>query len=89
MRHPYLGSAFELTERSSGEAPWLRGLFCFSFGGLLSCGLGGASISGMKYGVDRLVAGITRQLYLEDADVHFAALDAYDVPDLDPIARED
>ncbi|MCB9632580.1 MAG: NAD(P)/FAD-dependent oxidoreductase [Sandaracinus sp.] len=89
LRHPYLGSAFELTERSSGEAPWLRGLFCFSFGGLLSCGLGGASISGMKYGVDRLVAGITRQLYLEDADVHFAALDAYDVPDLDPIARED
>lgn len=88
LRHPYLGGSFELTERDPGRAPWLQGLFCFSFGGLLSCGLGGASISGMKYGVDRLVAGITRQLYLEDTDQHFAALDAYDVPDLDPTNEE-
>jgi cation diffusion facilitator CzcD-associated flavoprotein CzcO len=85
LRHPYLGPSFELTERREGEAPWLRGLFCFSFGGLLSCGLGGASISGMKYGVDRLVAGITRQLYLEDAETHFRALDAYDVPDIESV----
>ncbi|MBX3251879.1 MAG: NAD(P)/FAD-dependent oxidoreductase [Myxococcales bacterium] len=85
LRHPYLGSSFELTERAPGEAPWLRGIFCFSFGCLVSCGLGGASISGMKYGVDRLVGGITRQLYLEDAERHYAALDAYDVPDLEAV----
>lgn len=81
LRHPYLGPSFELTERTPGDAPWLRGVFNFSFGCLLSNGLGGASISGMKYGIDRLVSGITRQLYLEDADAHLAALDAYDVAD--------
>ncbi|UJR87129.1 NAD(P)-binding domain-containing protein [Sandaracinus amylolyticus] len=81
LRHPYLGPSFELTERTPGEAPWLRGIFNFSFGCLLSNGLGGASISGMKYGIDRLVSGITRQLYVEDAQAHLAALEAYDVAD--------
>jgi FAD-dependent urate hydroxylase len=81
LRHPYLGPCFELTERAPGEAPWVHGIFNFSFGCLLSNGLGGASISGMKYGIDRLVSGITRQLYLEDADLHLEALEAYDQAD--------
>jgi cation diffusion facilitator CzcD-associated flavoprotein CzcO len=76
-RHPYLGPSFEFTERHPGEAPWLRYLHNYTFGCLLSLGFGGASISGMKYSIPRLVSGITGSLFLEDRDAHFDSLCAF------------
>ena len=76
-RHPYLGPNFETLEKTPGDAPYLKHLFNYTFGGLLSLGLGGASISGMKYSVPRLVAGITGQLYREDAEAYFGTLCGY------------
>jgi len=76
-RHPYLGAGFELTERRPGEAPYLRYLHNYTFGGLPSLGFGGASISGMKYSIPRLVAGITGSLFVEDREAHFASLRQY------------
>jgi cation diffusion facilitator CzcD-associated flavoprotein CzcO len=73
-RHPYLGSHFQFTERIAGSAPYLGNLFNFTFGGLLSLGFGGASISGMKYAIARLVHGLTRSLFLEDAEHHYQGL---------------
>jgi cation diffusion facilitator CzcD-associated flavoprotein CzcO len=78
LRHPYLGPGFEFTERIPGSAPHLRTLYNYTFGGLLSLGFGGASISGMKYSIPRLVGGITGSFFLEDRDDHFASLCAYD-----------
>ena len=77
LRHPYLGSYFELTERDPGSAPWLGYLFNYTFGSLLSLGFGGASISGMKYSLVRLTSGITRSLFLEDSEHYFDTLCAY------------
>jgi cation diffusion facilitator CzcD-associated flavoprotein CzcO len=77
LRHPYLGSGFELTERSPGAAPYLRHLYNYTFGGLLSLGFGGASISGLKYSVQRLVNGITRSFFLEDCAQHFESLKSF------------
>lgn len=74
LRHPYLGSSFEFTEREPGSAPYLATLYNYTFGGLLSLGFGGASISGMKYSNARLVNGITRSLYLEDRALHLKSL---------------
>ena len=73
LRHPYLGDSFEFTEREPGEAPHLSTLYNYTFGCLLSLGFGGASISGMKYSNARLVAGITRSLFVEDREEHFEA----------------
>ena len=73
-RHPYLGSGFEFTEKVPGAAPYLAHLYNYTFGGLLSMGFGGASISGLKYSATRLVSGITRSLFLEDSAEHFEAL---------------
>ncbi|HEY6879203.1 MAG TPA: NAD(P)/FAD-dependent oxidoreductase [Polyangiales bacterium] len=74
LNHPYLGPNFEFIERRRGAAPYLASLYNYTFGGLLSMGFGGASISGMKYSVPRLVAGITRSLFIEDREQHFAGL---------------
>jgi cation diffusion facilitator CzcD-associated flavoprotein CzcO len=74
LRHPYLGPGFEFCERHPGEAPYLAHLYNYTFGGLLSMGFGGASISGLKYSAPRLVAGITRSLFVEDSKAHFDSL---------------
>jgi len=80
-RHPYLGPSFEFSERHPGEAPFLAHLYNYTFGGLLSMGFGGASISGLKYSVARLVSGITRSLFLEDSAAHFDSLCRFAEPE--------
>jgi cation diffusion facilitator CzcD-associated flavoprotein CzcO len=73
-RHPYLGASFEFTEREPGSAPYLKYLYNYTFGCLLSLGFGGASISGMKYSVARLVGGITASFFVEDKASYFEDL---------------
>jgi cation diffusion facilitator CzcD-associated flavoprotein CzcO len=74
LRHPYLGPGFEFTERVPGAAPYIRTLHNYTFGCLLSLGFGGASISGMKYSIPRLVSGVTGSLFVEDRAAHFESL---------------
>jgi cation diffusion facilitator CzcD-associated flavoprotein CzcO len=83
-RHPYLGPGFEFTEKSAGEAPYLGYLFNYTFGCLLSLGFGGASISGMKYSLPRVVGGVTRSLFVEDREAYFDSLSRYDVVEFEP-----
>lgn len=78
-RHPYLGACFEFQAKTPGAAPYLSAVFNYTFGCLPSLGFGGASISGMKYSLPRVVAGVTKRLYLEDEAQYFASLQAYDV----------
>jgi cation diffusion facilitator CzcD-associated flavoprotein CzcO len=80
--YPYLGNAFEFTERKPGTAPFLRRLHNFTYGAMPSLGLTGAAIPGMKYGVPRLVNGLVRDLFLEDATQHYEDLVAYKMPEL-------
>ena len=77
MRHPYLGPGFEFTERDPGAAPYIRTLHNYTFGCLLSLGFGGASISGMKYSIPRLVSGVTGSLFVEDRAAHFESLRSF------------
>src|SRR5262249_48004435 len=76
-RHPYLGQNFEFVERVPGSAPWLGNLFNYTFGCLLSLGFGGASISGLEDPAARLWHGVTRSLFLEDAEYYYESLCAY------------
>jgi len=80
-RYPYLGPDFELVEKTPGAAPWLRNIRVFTFGTTMSFGPAGSSINAMKFAVPRLVAGLTRDFFLEDADAFHAGLVAYDTPE--------
>ncbi|QQO16275.1 NAD(P)/FAD-dependent oxidoreductase [Bradyrhizobium diazoefficiens] len=81
-RYPYLGKAFEFTERHCGAAPFLKGLYNFTFGAMLSHGISGAAITGMKYGLRRLVSGIAQQLFREEAAAYYRDLLSYETPEL-------
>src|SRR6266851_1656182 len=84
-RHPYLGAAFEFTEREPGTAPFLSRLHNFTFGATPSLGLTAAAIIGMKYGVPRLVNGLVRDLFREDAAAYYRDLLAFAVPELETL----
>lgn len=77
-RYPYLGSDFEFTEKEAGMAPWLAHIHVFNNGAVPSLGPICNGITGLKYGVPRMVAALTRGLFLADADAHYADLMAYD-----------
>jgi FAD-dependent urate hydroxylase len=81
-RHPYLGPAFEFTEREPGTAPFLARLHNFTLGAMPSMGLTGAATTGIKYGVPRLVGGLVRDLFREDAASYYQDLLAYAEPEL-------
>jgi cation diffusion facilitator CzcD-associated flavoprotein CzcO len=86
LDYPYLGPAFELTERAPGDAPFLRHIHLFNNGAVPSLGPVCNGITGLKAGVPKLVAGITRGLFTEDADWHFEALTRFDKAHFQPDA---
>lgn len=74
---PYLGPAFQFLEKKPGAAPHLSRIHNFTYGATLSMGLSASSISGMKYGLPRLIQGVVGDLFREDASHHFQSLLAY------------
>lgn len=72
--YPYLGPGFELTERVAGSAAWLARVRLFNWAATASLGICASSITGMKFGLDRLVPSLVRALYLETAATHVAAM---------------
>lgn len=78
LRHPYLDDGFAFVDKT-GAKPWLSHIYNYTFGCLLSHGFGGASISGMKYSLPKIAAGITKSFFVEDQDHYFDSLCAYDI----------
>ena len=79
-RFPYLADDFSFVEKRPGETPWISRIHLFGIAATMSFGPSGSSINAMTTAVPRLVRGITRGLFREDAPEHYAALLAYDVP---------
>lgn len=72
--YPYLGAGFQLVEREAGTAPWLGNVHLFNWAATASLGINASSITGLKFGLRRLVTALVSDLYLADADRHFAAM---------------
>ena len=83
---PYLGHDFEFLEKRPGAAPWLANIFAFNFSGFVSMGPVASSITGHRYGVPRVVRGITRGLLLEQQASLLPSLRSFAEPEIDPNA---
>ena len=73
-RYPYLGADFQFLEKTPGAAPYLDRVHDFTFGPTMSFGPSGCSISTLRLTVPMLVAGVTKGLFVEDAELHWQAL---------------
>jgi len=81
--HPYLGPSFEFLPRDPNDEPLLYGLFAFNYSALASHGLSASALSGLKYAGPKLIAGITRQLFLDDHQQILTDLLAYETPEFE------
>lgn len=79
---PYLGRHYEFMEKVPGAAPWLKYIFNFSQSATLSMGPTGR-VSGLKYGVRRLMIGVSNSFVREDFDQHLESVRRYNDSELD------
>lgn len=81
-RYPYLGEAYQLQPRVAGQAPYIGNVHAFCYAAFASfCRVLG-DIPSLRVAVPRLVAGISRDLFLADRDAHLARLTREVDPDL-------
>ncbi len=78
LQFPYLNRCYQFTEREPGTAPGIDRIYAFN--ALASMSMGGmsaVSISSHKFGVPRLVSGITGYLFAEQEDAVIPTLMNY------------
>ncbi|HWO96579.1 MAG TPA: NAD(P)/FAD-dependent oxidoreductase [Bacillus sp. (in: firmicutes)] len=64
--HPYLSPGFAFTSRNEKDKKYLHGLFAFNYSALVSCGISTSGLSGMRFGIPKLVSAVADQLFLDD-----------------------
>jgi cation diffusion facilitator CzcD-associated flavoprotein CzcO len=84
ITYPYLERDLSFMERTPGAAPFLRNIYCFNYGATVTNAHSGASLSGMKYGIEPLIHGVTLALWKDDEPAHFRAARAWSDVDTDP-----
>ncbi|RCL03673.1 MAG: putative flavoprotein involved in K+ transport [Candidatus Tokpelaia sp. JSC161] len=84
---PYMSSTFQFTEKDCGKAPYLKHIFSYTYGSMLSLAAS-AGISALKFGLARLVFGITRELFCADVDYHFDSLKAFNEKELSLVSEK-
>lgn len=83
-RFPYLGDGFQMVERVRGAQPLLAQLHVFNWGVTMSHGALAGDIPGLGIGATRLAQGIVRDLFVADADEHYARMLAQEDDELAP-----
>jgi cation diffusion facilitator CzcD-associated flavoprotein CzcO len=87
-RYPYLGSDYSFIAKDpsvpaeSPAAGWMSRLYHFSQGARITMGITGHQLSGLPAGVQRIVWGITREQFRENAAAIWSEFQAYDVAEL-------
>ncbi|MDN4482253.1 FAD-dependent oxidoreductase [Demequina lignilytica] len=80
--YPYLTGSFQFTARDDATAPWMGRLYHFAQGARVTMGITGHQLSGLPAGVQRLVWGLTGDLFREHHARVRADFDAYDEREL-------
>jgi len=71
---PYLGLAYEFTEKEPGRAPYLKDIHCYNASGRVSFGRPVGDVPGLSFEIPRLVAAISRDLFLADQAAYLKGL---------------
>jgi hypothetical protein len=64
--HPYLSPGFAFQSRDDEGKKHLYGLFAFNYSALISCGILASALSGMRFGIPKLVSEVSNQLFLDN-----------------------
>lgn len=75
--HPYLSPGFAFMGRDKQAQKTLQGLFTFNYAALISCGISASALSGMKYGIPKIVSAVADQLFLDNQEDILKSFFAY------------
>ncbi|MCQ4160789.1 NAD(P)/FAD-dependent oxidoreductase [Roseomonas sp. GC11] len=79
---PDLAPDFSFQEKTPGACPGLAQVHCFNYPATLSHGKLTGDIPAVSAGAKRLAEAIVRHFFVEDREAHFAALCAFETPEL-------
>jgi len=79
---PYLDRQYQFMEKTPGSAPFLRYIYDFNQSATLSMGPTGR-VSGLKYGVRRLMLGVTGSFMRQDFERQLSSIREYNDSELD------
>lgn len=79
---PDLGPLFEFQERQPGACPGLDRVHCFSYPAALTYGGVSGDIPAISEGAKRMAQGLAGQLFGDDIEQHFQAMQDYAEPEL-------
>ncbi|WP_426112786.1 SidA/IucD/PvdA family monooxygenase [Pseudomonas sp. DSP3-2-2] len=79
---PDLGLSFEFQEKTPGACPGISQIHCFNYTASLSYGAVSGDIPAISEGAKRLAHGLVGQLFNEDIEQHFNAMQNYAEPEL-------
>jgi cation diffusion facilitator CzcD-associated flavoprotein CzcO len=79
--YPYVGPHFELMEKHPGAVPGLRNIHLFNAGSLVSMGPVAGGLNGMPYGIPRLIAGLSHDLFRKEVAALYKEFVHFDEPD--------
>lgn len=82
--HPYLGRGFELMPKDAQTHGWLSRVHLFNCSAIASLGPISNGVTGMKYGLPRIVDAVAGSLFHEAADDFLSDLAAYREHHFDP-----
>jgi FAD-dependent urate hydroxylase len=82
--YPYLTADLRFVEKVPGSAPVLKNIYCFNYGATITNAHSGGSLSGIRYGIEPMIHGITYALWREDEPEHFRITRAWSQADTDP-----
>ncbi|AOX19397.1 NAD(P)-binding domain-containing protein [Kozakia baliensis] len=89
--YPYLGAHSQFLPRDAADpkAEMLASIYNFTFAATPSMGLSGASISGMRFGVERLARSLANDLFVQDGEKHLESLLSYETEELVSLGKPD
>ncbi|MEH7416783.1 NAD(P)/FAD-dependent oxidoreductase [Neobacillus drentensis] len=64
--HPYLSRGFALQSQDEEGKELVYGLFAYNYSALISCGILASALSGMRFGIPKLVSEVANQLFLDN-----------------------
>lgn len=79
--HPYLTPGFAYTSRTEEGEKQIYGLFAFNYSALINSGISASALSGMRYGVPKLVSEVADQLFLDHRTENLQHFFAYNEPE--------
>ncbi|MEM9683573.1 MAG: NAD(P)/FAD-dependent oxidoreductase [Pseudomonadota bacterium] len=88
-RKPYLGRHFEFTAKDAVAAPHVGNIHEYGIASISSLGPICTGLHGMAFGVERLVRGVTRDLFVGDGAEHVSRILDVDEPPIEPDGEED